>query len=253
ITYPLSEGNDVGGHTLLALAAKGSRIVVSDYDDMRKVVEQIQTKGMLKPGFHADLIRKAYGKISKHYYSLYESTTQNADGKPKAVIERVPLKEGENPYQIPADLLISDSSDELSLANFERVSGELPCFTNVADLDSILKIICSLSEVFRVNFNKVPYILIAAKHGNPCGLGIDWKSPELAIELALYGNPTAVWGGEVITNFQVEKATSQMLLSSVRRKKMLDNPNWMLDLVAAPLFDDEAIEILGRREGRKLY
>jgi len=30
ITYPLDKGNDVGGHTLLALAAKGNRIVVSN-------------------------------------------------------------------------------------------------------------------------------------------------------------------------------------------------------------------------------
>jgi phosphoribosylaminoimidazolecarboxamide formyltransferase / IMP cyclohydrolase len=251
-TYPLSEGNDVGGHTLLALAAKGSRIVVSDNDDMKKVVEQIQTNGKLKSEFQQHLIHKANEKISKHYLSLYRSVS-NSNGKLSEGLKKAPLKEGENPYQVPANHLVEDFEDELSLGNFERISGELPCFTNMADLDSTLKIICSLSEACRKNFSKTPHILVAAKHGNPCGLGVDWAFPTRALDLALFGNPRSIWGGEVIANFRIDLEIGEMLLFSHRRKELLENSYWMLDLIAAPSFDKEAIETLGKREERKLF
>jgi len=251
-TYPLSEGNDVGGHTLLALAAKGSRIVVSSNDDMEKVLGQIQSSGSLEPEFHEYLIRKTYGKISSHYFSLYKPAS-NPNGSTKEGEKRIPLKEGENPYQVPADMVATNFNDELSLVNFDRVSGELPCFTNVADWDSMLKILCALSGAFRKNFKKIPNIFIAAKHGNPCGLGVDWQSKKNAVELALFGNPTAVWGGESILNFTVDQVMGQLMLSSERRRALLGNPNWMLDLIAAPQFDADAIKILGKRKERKLF
>jgi phosphoribosylaminoimidazolecarboxamide formyltransferase / IMP cyclohydrolase len=251
-TYPLSEGNDVGGHTLLALAAKGSRIVVSNLDDMEKVLDQIQAKGKLDSEFHETLIRKAYEKISTHYSSLCETpSTTKIDLK--KIFRKILLKEGENPYQTPANLFVEDCNDTLSLGNFEQVSGESPCFTNVADLDSVLKVLCSLTEVFRKYFNKVPNILIAAKHGNPCGLGVDWGSTKKALELGLFGNPKSVWGGEVITNFHIDPAIGQILLASERREEILGNPNWMLDLIVAPNISKNSIEILGKRKERKLY
>jgi phosphoribosylaminoimidazolecarboxamide formyltransferase / IMP cyclohydrolase len=251
-TYPLSEGNDVGGHTLLALAAKGSRIVVSNLDDMEEVMGQIEAEGKLDPEFHEILIRKAYKKISTHYLSLCEvPLTTKID--PKNKTSKILLKEGENPYQIPANLIVEGCNDTLSLGSFEQVSGEPPCFTNVADWDSILKILCYLSEVFRKYFNKVPHILIAAKHGNPCGIGVDWDSSQKALELALFGNPKSVWGGEVITNFDIDPTIGQMLLASEKRKENLDNPNWMLDLIVAPNISAESIKILGKRKERKLY
>ena len=251
-TYPLSEGNDVGGHTLLAFAAKGSRIVVSNQNDMEKVMDQIQTDGKVDAEFHDLLIRKAYEKISRHYLALSEASL-TIKGDPQKGSDKISLKEGENPYQVPANLIIEDFEDPLSLGNFEQVSGDSPCFTNVADWDSILKILCSLCNVFKKYFNKVPYIFIAAKHGNPCGLGISWGSPEKALELGLFGNPKSVWGGEVITNFQIDSVVGQMLLRSEKRKEMLGNLHWMLDIILAPSISAEAIEILGKRKERKLY
>jgi len=252
ITYPLHEGNDVGGHTLLALAAKGSRIVVTSQNDMEKVLDQIEADGKIDSEFHDLLIRKAYEKISKHYSSLHETHSTIINDPPKGP-KKTSLREGENPYQTPANLLIEDFDDALSLGNFKQVSGDSPCFTNVADWDSILKILCSLCNVFKKYLNKVPHIFIAAKHGNPCGLGISWGSPEKALELGLFGNPKSVWGGEVITNFKIDSVVGQMLLRSEKRKEMLGNLHWMLDIILAPSISAEAIEILGKRKERKLY
>lgn len=248
-TYPLHVGNDVGGHTLLALAAKGSRIVVSNREDMAETVNQLIKNGSgIDAGFHRSLIQKTYAKIAGHYLSLSNSNSSSAE--PCRII---PLKEGENPYQIPADLYVKNNGDMFSLGNFRQVSGDLPCFTNIADFDSILKVLCSLNESFVKCNKKAPFIMVAAKHGDPCGLAVDWDSPETAVDACLFGNPRAVWGGEAITNFPITGAIAAKLLHSQKRNALLANPNWMLDLIAAPSFDEQSINILGKRADRKLF
>lgn len=246
-TYPLSVGNDVGGHTLLALAAKGKRIVVPDKKDMELVIDALKNNNNdIGPALRRQLIDKANAKISRHYYSLIEQS-KNTDA-----LKILPLLEGENPYQVPAFLLQTNSADSLGLANFEQVSGNLPCFTNMADFDCILQILCSLSQAFKNYHKKTPFIVIAAKHGNPCGLAVDWQEPSLAIKNALFGNPRAIWGGEVITNFPITAQLARALFSSSEREQLFGSPSWMLDVIGAPDFDKEAVEILGKRPERKL-
>jgi len=70
INYPLTQGNDVGGHTILALAAKGKRIPVSSIEDMEKVVEQLSQNGDITPEFRNQLIKKVYTKVSGHFSKL---------------------------------------------------------------------------------------------------------------------------------------------------------------------------------------
>jgi len=247
-TYPLAKGNDVGGHTLLALAAKGTRIVVADKQDMERVIDALKNNmNAITPSFRQELIDKAYARISRHYYSL---TKLKGD---ESSLKVIPLKEGENPYQSPAYLWQTSDSDPLGLANFEQLSGNPPCFTNMADFDSILQIFCSVSEAFQKYYGKLPYIAIAAKHGNPCGFAIDWSSPGRAVRNALFGNPGAIWGGEIIVDFPITAGLAKNLLSSDERKEALGSSQWMLDLIIAPDFESEAIGILGKRGARKLF
>ena len=247
ITYPLSKGNDVGGHTLLALAAKGNRIVVSNQEDMSIVVQQLlQNENQIESELRQRLIVQAYEKISNHYRGLCQ---QKDPSEATPIYE---LMEGENPYQTPAHLLTSKDSDNLCLGNFKQLSGVKPCFTNMADLDSIVKLMCVLVETFLKNDKRAPYITIAAKHGNPCGLSLSWDDPEKAINGALFGNPRAIWGGELITNFVISEKIGSMLFQSQKRNDALGDSHWMLDLIVAPEFQSEAIRILGKRNSRKL-
>lgn len=73
INYPIAQGNDVGGHTILALAAKGKRIPVFSIEDMEKVVEQISKKGDITEKFRNQLIKKTYAKVSGHFLKLATS------------------------------------------------------------------------------------------------------------------------------------------------------------------------------------
>lgn len=70
INYPLTQGNDVGGHTVLALAAKGKRIPVFSIVDMEEVVKQISQNGDITLKFRQQLINKANTKVANHFSQL---------------------------------------------------------------------------------------------------------------------------------------------------------------------------------------
>ena len=96
------------------------------------------------------------------------------------------------------------------------------------------------------------YIVIAAKHGNPCGIGVSESSKKIAILNALFGDPLSVWGGELITNFDITQSEAQELIRSSKRESILGSASWMLDLVVAPNFTSEAYDQLSKRAGRSV-
>lgn len=249
IPYPIADGNDVGGRTLLALAVKGGRIPVMSVEDMRLVVSEIQINGGIPEQMRLKLADKACYEIAIHYFSLLSNRDiyDNISGR-----FVYPLMNGENPYQIPASIFEVLPNDQLALTNFKQLSGESPCFTNLADADCILNTLCITCEAFRLNSNNVPHLCIAAKHGNACGMGASYVSPADAVQKALFGNPRSIWGGEFITNFPIDEKLAETLLKSSQREDLLGEGSWMLDIVISPHFSKEAIYILGRRKERKL-
>jgi phosphoribosylaminoimidazolecarboxamide formyltransferase/IMP cyclohydrolase len=250
LPYPLSVGNDIGGRTLLALAAKGKRIPVMSVSDMENVTEHLKNKKMLPQALRESLISKANALIASHYDDLV-SDRESYDFLTGCF--QYPLLNGENPYQIPAHLFSIKRKDALSLPDFKQVSGERPCFTNLADADSILQTISLAAEAFKIRYRKVPYICIAAKHGNPCGMGVSWNDASQAVNKALFGNPKSIWGGEVIVDFAIDDRLARLLFKSKKRKEMFNVSAWMLDLILASHFSPGAQRILGKRSSRKLF
>lgn len=160
------------------------------------------------------------------------------------------LAYGENLCQSPAYIFSTQSDDPLALSKFEWVSGT-PSYISMADGFQVMDILRLLAESFRRFRGNVPYIVIAGKHGNPCGAAIDFESPLTAINKALMGDTVAVMGGEVITNFPIDKKLAQVLFQpsddiNIGRK------NWGLDLILAPSFSGEAVDLLGKREKRRV-
>ncbi len=250
LTYPLTAGNDVGGHTILALAAKGRRIPVMCNEDMEDVTREIAKYGDISQSLHNKLISKANFINATHYANLLQ---EQDDYETLFGSRSYDLLNGENPYQVPASTFVSSHDDPLSLLNFIKVSGENPCFTNMADADCILETLCLSVDAFQLNIGRMPFICIAAKHGNACGMGISFESPKSAIESALWGNPRSIWGGEVITNFPIDMNLAEILLKSPKREARLSSEFWSLDIIIAPSFAEDAIRSLGKRKTRKLF
>ena len=254
IPYPLEKGIDVGGHTLLGLAVKGSRIGVFNHEDMERVVSELEQdpdNNTIPDALKSELTDKVLQRIIGHYRSVADTLSDNNVFDEISGSFSSDLANGENPYQIPA-ALFKTSDDPLGLPFMENFSVTKPCFTNLADIDSLLYALCLISEAFDKHYQKTPYISIAAKHGNPCGLAVDWEDPYKTIEPTLFGNPLAVWGGELVTNFKIDRKIAGELIESSRRKAMLSKKQWLLDVVLAPDYDNEAIELLTERSTRKV-
>ncbi|MDO8566302.1 MAG: hypothetical protein Q7S04_03905 [Candidatus Moranbacteria bacterium] len=158
------------------------------------------------------------------------------------------LAYGENRDQSPAWLVYGGTDDPLAPSRFKWESGQ-PSFISIADLAQITDIQRLLVESFQRFNGRIPYIVIAGKHGNPCGTAISYEHPHTALGKALMGDTVAVMGGEVITNFPIGDDEAQILLNS---PQSIGREKWGLDLIAAPEFSPGAVAILGKKQGRRL-
>lgn len=170
-----------------------------------------------------------------------------------------PLAYAENRSQNPARLrpiLKKGKGDQLSMHRFKVVSGD-PSYITYADGSQIVGILRLITETFRQwGPGKVPYIVIAGKHGNPCGAAVSFDKGA-AIRKALMGDYVAVMGGEVATNFSIGEAEAREFFAPQPEndrtiKAEIGRSNWGLDVIFASNFSKEAIEILGKREKRRL-
>jgi phosphoribosylaminoimidazolecarboxamide formyltransferase/IMP cyclohydrolase len=251
ISYPISVGSDIGGRTLLGLAAKGNRLPVISPGDLEEVIQALQDEGRVPDEFRRELIQKTNAEIAAHYVNLIAA--EDSWNYAGAVgIRHYDLLNGENPYQQAAFYRVQ-SEDDLALAAFEHLGTTPPCLTNLADVDSVLNTMCLAAEAFRLRYGKQPYLAIGSKHGNPCGMAVSWDDPKDAIEKALFGNPLAVWGGELIVNFAIEEDMADIVVRHPRREEMLGSAAWMLDEVIAPDYAPKAAERLLKRISRKVY
>jgi phosphoribosylaminoimidazolecarboxamide formyltransferase/IMP cyclohydrolase len=220
---------------------------------MKTVARALVKKETPAPELVAYLQAKANFEIAGHYLALAKgrNVLGNFDGA--LGVRRYFLNNGENPYQVAAALYDYSGGDRLALPHFKQVAGEAPCFTNLADFDSILETLCKLQGSLVLHGIKKPYIAVAAKHGNPCGAGVSLKSPQEAITRALWGNARAIWGGELIVNFSLDTKTASLLKESRQRKTHYGVAAWMLDVVVAAGMDTNARRILSGNPHRKLF
>ena len=263
------EKTDVGGPAFIRSAAKGRRIVICEVSDRKKVIEWLKAGEPEREEFINHLAAKAeavvarYCSTSGEYHSL---------GDYKGIFGEKVLDcaYGENAYQKPASLFMSKrhfDTDELAIANWRLVAGSPLSYNNICDLDRMLQTMTHVGAGFEKNFppktdqpraGGIPHIAIGAKHGNACGAGVEiakvglWQnqSPTLAelqaVEKMLLGDLRAIFGGSVMLNFPVDEKVAEELI----HKHSSEGVRRLLDIVAAPSFTPEAIEILSRKKGK---
>ncbi|OGY43907.1 MAG: hypothetical protein A2729_01130 [Candidatus Buchananbacteria bacterium RIFCSPHIGHO2_01_FULL_39_14] len=248
----VNEMTDIGGPTMVRAAAKGSRIVICDPADHELVINLLQAEGDVNKETRQQLRAKAFATTGVYDLDLARFYGQ---GEYDGVFGKrvLTLGKGETDAQSPAALYSSRQiTYPLAWKNFCIISGS-PSYVNSADGERCRQIICRGAEAFRRTFRQIPNIAVACKHGNPCGLAISWNYPVKAIHNTLLGDPIAVMGGEIMTNFAITDEVGQMLLAvpeedhpRVRRK------NWGADVIFAPEFSESSVMLLGKREKRKL-
>lgn len=235
------ERTDIGGPTMVRAAAKARRIVVCDVNDRARVISWMKEGEQNREAFLEMLAARAEFLVADY---VLTSSKYHGENKYEGFLGELlsECKYGENAYQQPARVYTTQINDPLSIKNFTLASGTPLSYNNWCDIDRMLQSITHIAAGFDINYGTVPHIAIAVKHGNICGASVGDNTKEV-LEKMIMGDPRAIFGGLVMTNFAIDDALAETLLSY----NMPEGARRILDGIAAPSFSEGAIAVLKRK------
>ena len=232
------ENIDIGGPSMLRSAAKNHAdvTVLVDPSDYSKVLGQLEKGNETSLELRQRLAAKVFRHTAAYDALIAEYLTEkfiDEDEKPEKITLTYDLKQGmrygENPQQ-KADFYESALPIAYSIGQSKQLHGKELSYNNVRDADAALQIARDFTQKATV---------IALKHMNPCGIG-QAETIEKAWDYAYEADPVSIFGGIVVLNREVDEATA---------KKM---SKIFLEIIIAPSFSTEALEILTKKKNSRL-
>ncbi|HZL07803.1 MAG TPA: hypothetical protein VFC50_01260 [Candidatus Dormibacteraeota bacterium] len=240
------EQTDMGGPTMLRLAAKGRRVVLSHASQRQLVLDWLKAGKPDEVEFVHGLAARAEYEVAR-YVLASAKYLGGTDVSGFAARLDSPTKYGENPQQAPAGLYADNriAADPLGLDKFEHVQGMERSFINITDIDRLLQTVTHVAAGFSQNFGDVPAIAVGVKHGNACGAAVG-KTLVEAVQGMLSGDTRAIFGGVVMINGEIDEAVADTLM----RYAMDGDKPRLLDGVIGSGVTKEALELLSRNKLR---
>ena len=217
---------DIGGPSMIRGAAKNFKDVVvvaakKDYAALENLLKEQkgettieQRKSFAAKAFevvaHYDVAIAKYFNSSESLYFL-ESVTN-----PKA------MRYGENPHQ--SGVFYGDL-EKL----FDQLNGKELSYNNLVDVDAAMQLIAEFSDT--------TFAII--KHTNVCGVS-QRPTVKESWDAALAGDPESAFGGVLVCNGTVDKATANAINEI------------FFEVLIAPAFDEDALAILKSKKNRIL-
>ena len=130
------------------------------------------------------------------------------------------LRYGENPHQ--KGTFYGDFN-----AMFDQLHGREISYNNLLDIESAISLISEFNET----------TVAILKHNNACGIASRPTVVE-AWKDALAGDPVSAFGGIIVSNRKIDKATAEEI------------NNIFFEIVIAPEYDKDALEILEQKKNR---
>ncbi len=223
----LIEKIDIGGVSLIRAAGKNHKFVTlltspSQYPEFLERLE----KGEIDEDYRAHLAVEGF-KLTARYDTLISGTLEkkiSGEATTFSVFEpeRRVLRYGENPHQ--KGYFYGDFSEY-----FEQLIGKELSYNNILDLSAACELVGELKGTG----------CAIIKHNNPCGaaIGVD---PLDAYMKALSCDPVSAFGGIVVFNSEIGADVAEKLNEI------------FLELVVAPSFTEEAVEILSKKKQRRV-
>lgn len=226
------ENIDIGGPTMLRAAAKNHQYVtvIVDSNDYATVLEELKANGTTT----FETRKKLAAKVFRHTasYDAYISNYLTEESFPESLTLTYELQQtlryGENPHQKAAFYKKRLGSD-FSLAYATQLHGKELSFNNIQDGNAAIQIVKEF---------KIP-AAVAVKHMNPCGVGTG-STIEEAFDKAYEADPVSIFGGIIALNREVDAPTAEKL------------SNIFLEIIIAPSFTEEALEILTKKKNIRL-
>jgi len=225
------ENIDIGGPTLIRATAKNHAFaaVVVRPESYDAVLEELRAgDGRLAMRTREALALEAFSYTARYDASISEWFGRREEGDFPALWVRafekvLDLSYGENPHQRAAYYAAAGARRHL-LSQVGKLHGKELSFNNLLDLDSARRL-CDEYEV--------PAAVIV-KHNNPCGVAVGTHLAE-AFDKALATDPVSAFGGVMVFNRRVELPLAEKL------------SQMFVELVFAPGYDDDALELLTQK------
>jgi len=221
---------DIGGIALIRGAAKNFNDVVvipsqDEYAHLHTILSE--QNGSSTSEDRLTLAKKAF-KVSSNYdtaiFNYFASIDSEEEAFKHSIHQGQVLRYGENPHQ--QGIFFGEMD-----AMFEKIGGKELSYNNLVDVDAAVNLMAEFQH-------DAPTFAVL-KHTNPCGLATRptvleaWKD-------ALAGDPVSAFGGILITNAKVDLATAEEI------NKLF------YEVLIAPDFDDDALELLSAKKKRIL-
>lgn len=212
------ENIDIGGPTMLRAAAKNFKFVTTVVDpaDYNEVIERIASD-KLDENYRKSLMVKVFKHTNDYDNAIVEFFGNTSET----------LRYGENPQQNAT--FVKTSNEPNTLAGAKQLHGKALSFNNIKDADATLSLIKKFEQPAAV----------AVKHMNPCGVGVG-ASIEEAYDYAYEADSQSIFGGIVALNRPVTKELAEKLHSI------------FLEVIIAPSYDEEALEVLTAKKNIRL-
>lgn len=217
---------DIGGISLIRGAAKNFNdvLIVSSRSQYGEVLDIFAAQGAStnleqRRNFagKAFAVSSGYDSAIQSYFAGESNNLHKFDHLPSQT-----LRYGENPHQTATFYGDID-------ALFTKLNGKELSYNNLVDVDACLAL---LDE-----FKETAFVII--KHTNACGVATG-SSVKEAYQKALSCDPVSAFGGVLACNGEVDKAAAEEINSL------------FCEILIAPSYSDEALEILKSKKNRIL-
>ncbi len=215
---------DIGGISLIRAAAKNYKDVVvipakQYYDELEEIVF---TNNCLTTLEQRRSLAKAAFSISSHYdTAIYNHFKENEmESFRYSENNFMELRYGENPHQ---NGRFFGDFDEI----FDQIHGKKISYNNLLDITAAVDLIAEFDEL----------TVAILKHTNACGVA-SRKTLVEAWKAALAGDPLSAFGGIVIANTKIDKKAASEI------------DKIFFEVIIAPEYDDEALEVLKKKKNR---
>ena len=227
------ENIDIGGPSMVRSAAKNWKdvTIVCDPSDYDTVLAELRENGCTSDDTRLKLSAKAYTHTAEYDMCIAGYMREKAGLNEKLFLEydlKQGLRYGENPHQ-SAKFYAATEPVPFSLAFGRQIQGKELSYNNIQDANAALNVVRDFDEPF----------CVALKHMNPCGAAVG-ATIEEAWQRAYEADKVSIYGGIVAVN---RPLTADVALGM--------KPIF-LEIVIAPSFTPEALEILSSKKNLRV-
>ena len=215
---------DIGGPSMIRAAAKNFKdvTVIAAKDDY-VVLENIlnEQNGEISLEQRKNFAAKAFEVVMNYDIAINNYFNPQVQVTQTSSIKQI-LRYGENPHQ---KATFYGNLNEL----FTQLNGKELSYNNLVDVDAAIQLINE--------FTDITFAII--KHTNVCGIA-QHNSVKTAWSTALAGDPESAFGGVLVTNGTIDKATAEAINEI------------FFEVLIAPSFNEDALQILKSKKNRIL-